>query len=331
MTVRDKSSAEEAWDLTSPTRPDSCILLNCLPIDRTTYVRDFRAWPMFDFVRSASGEGSPEEAWTSNGAELANLVVALIEAARSCEVRTVAAATKADFIEAFGGGKSVIIVLAHWKGSRLLGRDILADPSEVVASMAGVPLPNFSPATIDAVLGRCRVALGQVSHLVNAVERREDFASRLNDLIIQDPTPLPGLFPSELEEGLVVGDIWLETWHRNALDAMARSKIAPGNCIEFRDGLQNPVDLAQQVPASWKGLVDLTMCQSVILGHLIKMGRADRGILTRRKPLDAAIAVTILRRLIVDIGTGKYNYISRYLELFRETSKLVQHLVDSND
>ena len=277
-------------------------------------------------MRGVSSNRSPEESWDVDGLELAQSLVALLDSARSSGIAAVSAATSADFINAFSAQKSVVIVLAHWKGARLRGRDILADPSDLVTSIAEVQSSRFSSETLRFVLHRCRTCLDEILHLANPVERREHFASRLNDLIVEEAHILPGLLPPEVERGLFVGDIWLEVWHRNVLDVCANAKIVPGNQIEMRDGLQNPSDLVRQIPTSWGGLVDLTMCHSVIFGHLLKMGKSDRGILTRNKAVDPVLALTILRRLMIDIGTAKYNYAARYLEMFRETSKLVQDL-----
>src|SRR6266702_7385935 len=98
----------------------------------------------------------------------------------------------------------------------------------------------------------------------------------------------------------------------------------------MRDGLKNLSALVEQIRPAWSGLVDLTMCQSVLFGHLIKNGRADRGILARSRAVDPTIALAILRRLVIDIGTGTFNYSARYAEMFQATSSLIEELFRTN-
>lgn len=319
------SPNQKEWSASDPTNPRSCILLNCLPLDRADFISDFKSWPLRDFARSVTGYRRPEDAWNVDGAALATSLSAVLDAADLAGIATVPHATSADFVRAFED-RNVIILLAHWKGARLLPRDILDEPDAIVAAITCSARDRLSAETVDWLLPRCGEALDRVMSMTDPGQRREYFASLLNEVIIQIHSIVPGLLPPGADRELVVGDIWLETWGREMLDRCARPLIVPGNQVEMRDGLQDPAALVRQIQPAWSGLVDLTMCQSALFGHLIKRGRGDRGILARRRAVDPAIALAILRRLVIDIGTGSFNYTSRYAEMFQTTSRLVHEL-----
>lgn len=319
------SPDQKEWSASDPTDPRSCVLLNCLPLDRANFISDFESWPLHDFARSVSGYRVPEDAWNVHGAALATSLKALLDAAKMAGIATIPSATSADFVRAFED-RNVIILLAHWKGARLLPRDILNEPNAIVAAITRSARDRLRAETVDWLLPRCSAALERVMPMADPGQRREYFASLLNEAIIQIHSEVPGLLPLGEDRQLVVGDIWLETWGRETLDRCAEPLIVRGNQVEMRDGLQDPAALVRQIRPAWSGLVDLTMCQSALFGHLIKSGRGDRGILARSRAVDPVIALAILRRLVIDIGTGNFNYTSRYVEMFQAASKLVEEL-----
>jgi hypothetical protein len=322
------ASAESLWNLSDPTDPEACVLLNCLPITRADYVKDYARWPEYDFVRGAARDHSPESAWETYGADLAQSVELLLETARSNRIMVASRAGKSDFAHAFSHGNKVVILVAHWRGSQLVGRDLLAEPEEVVALVDKADPPDVGRQTIEAIRGHFRSALVDSSNIRSTNERQQHFASRLNKYIVQAPGILPGLLGLNPNELLVIGDIWLETLHRNILDTCSQPLVVPGNRVELGDGLHSTSSLIELIPQSWGGLIDLTMCRSAIFGHQIKSGRSDRGILFRNKTVDPMVALIILKCLLEDIGTFRFNYGARYIECFRAATNLAREISD---
>jgi hypothetical protein len=323
--------ARNDWNLHDPTDPESCVLLNCLPVTCADYVKDYDLWPEYDFVRSVARDRSPESAWEAHGADLAKLVGFLLETAGSSRMEVVSRANKSDFARAFSHACKVVIFVAHWRGSRLVGRDLLAEPEEVVALVNKADPPNIGRQTLETIRDRFSRALADIAQIRSANERQQHFASRLNEYIIQAPTILPGVLGLNTNELLVIGDIWLETLHRDILDTCSSPLVLPGNRVELGDGLHSTSSLIELIPDHWSGLIDLTMCRSAIFGHQIKRGRSDRGILFRNRTVDPMVALIILKSLLGDIGTCRFNYGARYIECFRAATDLVREIsVKSN-
>jgi hypothetical protein len=59
-------------------------------------------------------------------------------------------------------------------------------------------------------------------------------------------------------------------WNRMALDREFSEEIWPGNRAEFADGLYTIDAVVSAVPAAYKGILDLTMCNSLFLGEQLK-------------------------------------------------------------
>jgi len=78
---------------------------------------------------------------------------------------------------------------------------------------------------------------------------------------------------------------------RDALDATLPGVLAPGNCVEFRDGVHKAVVLSTALPDSWSGIVELSVCHSMGLALALRAGRQDRRVITneKRKFLDRVV------------------------------------------
>jgi hypothetical protein len=326
----DRRPATRVLDFRTETNPRKCMLLIGIPINRDDFLQDYRRWPDQDyasFVAAAAG-GEPEAAWTKDGAYLSQRVAELIEAANTSGIHVAARATKSDFTAPFAEGAEVVILVTHWRGSRVAGRDLLCDPEACAAAIFDSVPSTLSGETVQELHLRVSAALRDMPPGVPASERRHYFADQLTKHVISASEPLPGLFRSAANsEHVVVSDLWLETRHRDALDLCAGGTILPGNRVELRDGLHSPSSLAALVPKQWSGLIDLSMCRSVILGDSIKQGRSDRGMIVRTKTCDPTFTLTLMRRLFIELGSSAHNYASRYSELFDAAQQIIQETV----
>jgi hypothetical protein len=317
------ATGAHGWDFHSPTDPRNCTLLIGLPINDADFLSDCALWPDRDFAARLSVRGKLKEEWT----HLEGMLNELIDAAQSSGLIVIRQATKADFARAFTRGSEVIVLVAHWRGARLEGRDLLVDPEICATAIFNSTPIGFSPETLQELRLRVTKALDDTPTLHSAMERRSHFADRLNEHVVQGLPPLPGLIEPAKGERLIVGDLWLETLQRDVLDSCSAGTIVPGNRVELRDGLHAPSSLAELVPEPWTGLIDLSMCRSVILGQAIKQGRGDRGMIVRRGTVDPSITLVLMRRLFLELGTRPVNYASRSAELFVAASTFVREMV----
>jgi hypothetical protein len=317
------------------TEPRRCAVLVGLPSSRSDFIADYHRWPEQDFARSSAAYLDPESAWDNHGLVAAESLEKALDAARASGMHVFPAATIGDCGRAFSSEYDVVILITHWRGSRLVGRDLVAEPEDLLACVLASETGDVCAAAAEELRRRVSAALRDVPNNLSSLERRKDFAGALNNRVIVPPSEerltnqflLPGLIDIPAGEHLAIGDIWIETLHRDVLDICAAPAIIPGNKVELRDGLHSVAVLSAKVSNGWKGVADLTMCRSVILGHRLKDGRGDRGIIARAKTVDAVFALTVLKHLFRDIGHGNVNYAARYADLFAAAGKIIDEIV----
>src|ERR1700738_548908 len=135
-TDADGRRAKRGWDFGTATNPRNSMVLAGLPINRSDFLGDYLRWPDQDYARSGVRGEEPEKAWANFGAHLAQTVADLVEAANGSGIGVLPKATKADFAQAFVREAEVVILVTHWRGSRLDGRDLLCDPETCAAAIS---------------------------------------------------------------------------------------------------------------------------------------------------------------------------------------------------
>jgi hypothetical protein len=101
----------------------------------------------------------------------------------------------------------------------------------------------------------------------------------------------------------------LDGFHnRSALDAALWRELRPGNRAEFRDGMYTIQAVAERIPASFAGTLDLTLCDSIFLAEGIK-SRADLRqslVLANGKPTPLKLRLLLYKHVILDVAaTGR--------------------------
>src|SRR5205085_1094422 len=84
---------------------------------------------------------------------------------------------------------------------------------------------------------------------------------------LSDDVSLPGISAAESPV--------IERLTRVELEQAFPGLIAFGRSVEFSDGMRSVHEVVTAVPKGFNGLLDLTTCNSVILGKAIKAGHPD--------------------------------------------------------
>lgn len=85
---------------------------------------------------------------------------------------------------------------------------------------------------------------------------------------------------------------------RPALELAFPDEIAPGRAIELRDGLHTLPELIAAIPQAFSGILDLTICNSAILGPAIKLARPDCLVAVNRALADPDVRFVRYRVVI---------------------------------
>jgi hypothetical protein len=311
-------------DALGPTNPQDCILLVAMPTTREEFVSDYRAWPNKDFAMFSAGEDDPGDVWDRHGIYLSEAITKLAASAMQVGVQVVLRATANDFARAFAAERTTIALVAHWRGSRLRGRDVNCDPDDILTSPAWGRTSALQLEVIEEVARRVAAALRDLPKNHRS-ERAAHFASSLNKRVIRAEPLIHGLLRQSEAEHLVISDLWLETLHRDALDLCSGGQIFPGNRLELTDALYDAGAVSKFVPGTWSGTVDLGVCRSMLLGHRIKQGRMDRLVIGKQTTVDPSVTLMIMRCVIERLD-GCSNYAELYAQCFQQVTRYISEI-----
>ncbi|WP_306113072.1 MULTISPECIES: hypothetical protein [unclassified Roseovarius] len=287
-----------------PVGPEDLALVVGLPLDDATFTADVtfrREVPTDgrgDFA--ATQVGSNCSAVTHLARQHARLMEDLVGTARRAglpEDRLFDQADLDGFNNAFECGAQVIIFLAHWRQAPLSRWDF--DDEAIAAVLEHIRSGS------DGVMDRLR-AFWPAGVDFSAPIRASELADIINDFIEH--------FAAGNEEDVSVV--------RDALDASLRF-IAPGNAIEFRDGVHKADTLAAEVPDNWSGIIDLGVCHSLALAQTLKGDRDDRYIIANRDQKFLDRIVPELRELCLRLQRSHQPYIPLRSRLSREYGRMI--------
>lgn len=92
---------------------------------------------------------------------------------------------------------------------------------------------------------------------------------------------------------------------RVTFEELYAEEITPGYCIEFSDRLYTVREVINSVPLKFNGIIDLTICNSVLISEVIKKYRPDCLIAVNRYKAELVARLLIYKETIKDLRKGK--------------------------
>jgi hypothetical protein len=297
---------------TDPTFPEDCALLVAPPLCREAFECDVRAAQLdvpapqargdyaFQLARRSRHEGDLDAAWREDGAVVARLCLQAMSDARSVGVR-VHEGDLSSLSNALRQNPRAVVIIAHWRGCRIAATDLRLDalPQTLDSLSRADPfereLRNLMTRFLDSAHGRPRA--GVLADLLSRTICEEAGHSVPDDDIVELDT-----FMDHPERAALIGAV------RDRVDCMLPNLVVPGNCIEFRDGYHKPDAIAAVFPEHWSGIVELSVCFSMVLARRIKQCRTDRRIITNERAKDPERCLPELRETFLRLTARKDNY-----------------------
>lgn len=291
VTVEDSGLKKSAAD---------CALLVALPLEREAFGEDVAAARIWDSrqargdyalaVTIDSGLADADEAWSTHGATVAMLCKDLINEARSAGACFISETADADsFRRASISGASVLILVAHWKGSDIVRRDIGPGLGQRLRKLMEEPADAFEVRLATQLNDFGFSTVGEINLALNTFIQSSD-----------DPAG-----------------------SRDELDRRLAGDIVPGGCVELRDGYYKPHELAHLISPAWAGLIDLNVCHSIRLAAALKQERGDRLVITNEAQKFPARCLRELREVFARLAVAGHDYLALRRDIFVAYSKLV--------
>ena len=266
--------------------PQKIALFSAIPLNKDEFDNDLsKPSPNGDYVKAIltrDGEYRPVIAWQIYE-PIANFILEKLGQLHSFHVDIHLRATAYKFKEQLGNYQ-VAIVLAHWKGAYLLASDIIF-PRELAFQLL-----NDNSDEIDYL----RQLIGFDKLNAIAVGFNQDANAELTKLLRE-------AFNELINEYDLAG---IDGWEDDIQNQKARNRdylvqvfgrnLCPGNRIEFVDGLVSAQGFVDCVPDSYNGVLDITMCYSVILANLLNWKRRNCICVSNKNELTPSFQLTRL-------------------------------------
>jgi hypothetical protein len=290
--------------------PSECGLAMALPLNYDAFCKDLSSGYSMDYAYGMTADRDADDAWKKIGAPVANLCSELANDADRLGVRVCPAATLPELGSLFSE-RSIVTIVAHWKGPRFSTRDLLVDPKLF----------------IDRIRDSCdELSIEIAAHLppnnnicegISLEGRQSSLADMLNRALIESPTFLSHRFLEKRSSITAIDDLELMSERRRQLDHGYPEIFRPGNRLEMRDGLHAVESIMNVIPSDWKGTIDLALCHSAYAAHLVKDARPERNIIMSSRAVIPEIRLRVQKQLYICLSQKRGSYATLLTALLR--------------
>ena len=285
-------------------RPDDCCLLMTFPLEKQSLSDRLDAYKVGDCCRSWQYNGgfAGLEALWAGYEQVAKLMAETCRAATLRGVTVWTEATSTNLADAFYRFK-VVTLFAHWKGPYYLPGDIKA-PQRVAETF-------LQPESPDQLFVRQLIGHQAAEKLVSLRESPQGdlvqyLMDHLNCIISQhDLSPIDVGDHDDPEE-------YRQYRNRQFLDNCFAGIVEKGNRLELWDDLLDVEQFVALVPETFGGVLDLTVCNSTILGHRLQFERSCRA-LVNRQPASLRFRAVVYQETIELLHQGQTDYVAAVL------------------
>lgn len=288
-----------------PCSPSDCALAVGLPLTREAFLGQLSPGYPGDFARSVvcarpRAGVDPEAYWTTDYGPVAGVVERVCSRVERLGVRVVRAARRADL-----GGLlrryRVVTVVAHWRFVGL-GADDLLDPAGLLAELT-TPRILLQQQIARAVAVRAPELLADGPGQDRA-RAPEVLLEALNSMIADAHR---GYHRGGVGDCAAHEEV-LQRLTRPALEEAFPTLVRAAGSVELADGMHTVGEFVGEVPLDFAGVLDLSVCNSVLLGHAVKRIAPECLVANNRYPADLARRITLYRLVIEQLSRRSGSY-----------------------
>lgn len=197
----------------------------------------------------------------------------------------------------------VITLIAHWRFSKIRPEEI-TDPNGFLAALHA-PQNEVQRAVRQEIMKSCPELLNeQFLRQTSEEEMRGKTVAAINPIIAaahalyrqRDSNDTKSQSAGVHDDLLT--EVSLLRLTRVAFEQAFPTQIAASRAIEFSDGLHNIAQFVETIPDNFDGLLDLTVCNSVIVGEVIKFNRPKCLVAVNRYPTQPHVRLAFYKLAI---------------------------------
>jgi hypothetical protein len=194
-----------------------------------------------------------------------------------------------------------VTLVTHWRFTRLLPEDIVDDSVLLRALIS--PKGRVQQA-ISRTVSECDPGLLEDEAASNVHDHplRERLATVLNSIAAASHALYKEPSDTLPSDGNGASARLIERLTRTELEQAFPGLIAFGRSVEFSDGMRSVQEVVNAIPEDFNGTLDLTTCNSVILGKAIKASHPNCLVAMNRYPTALHVRLPLYKLVIEDLA-----------------------------
>lgn len=178
----------------------------------------------------------------------------------------------------------VVTIFAHWRFTSIKEEDII-NPSAIL------DLLRSSQEPIHRLI-RKEVLLRHPDYLEQERAERQSLATLLNEIAsAANDTYLRSR--GSCSEGILEVNPAQTILHRVTFESAFAGFLRAADAIELSDGMHTVSEFAESIPATFDGVLDLTVCHSMVLGGAVKAKRPHCTVALGRCATDLRVRIAL--------------------------------------
>jgi hypothetical protein len=215
-------------------------------------------------------------------------------------------------------GSEVTTLVAHWR-SPIFTLDDLVRPKSLIAAIReskneGAELVR---AQLSLKLKECLSDFdrpdGQIGAVLNCL------IEELNRLLVE------GQLHPELRKDASANALYRLQYkmhlNRIALEDAFRGEFKGGSQVEFFDGLYSISDVIKHISLEYDRLLDLTVCNSILLGEAIKRQRRFCMVIANQEPTTFDFRLIFYQHVIKELARQHNSYLDLVIKLRKRLAR----------
>jgi len=286
-----------------PVHPRDCSLLIGVPLDKERFVQDLDPDSAKDFVKQFR---KGRECLSANGLwrlyePYANLALDVAEEASKLGVNVIYNARSCDFSSQLIR-REVTTVVAHWRSPLFRCGDVVS--------------AKLKANEIDEQFKR-------VTGFSCRNDTCEEIAAKLN-MFLEDGWAYKALNAGSDRVGVLTRKIYALHKKRQSLERQIPNVFEGGSSVEFSDGLFSIHDVVRAVPADFAGILDLTVCNSIMLGEEIRKKCDDCVVIINEKAASFDFRFALYRQIIRSLSRNPQSFLDVVIGLRKQLAEVLK-------
>jgi hypothetical protein len=295
-------------------RPEDCTLLFGIPLDYEKFCADLRD-PSKDFARQFSHgrQMLPDSALWSLYRPYATQATKMAREVADLGVEVVFDVTLDKFVASLND-RPITTIIAHWRSAIFRPEDILS-PLDLKASViekAGNLITQYGSD------GYKRLSATFSSTVDRGADSRALIANELSMFLLEVPAPFVSeAGTGDTRLGRVTRYLFELDRRRQQLENLIPGMFSGGSSMEFGDKLHSLREVVESISINYSGILDLTVCNSVMVGEAIRRKCAKALVLMSEEVTQLDFRLALYKQLIHYLARHDATYIDATILLRR--------------